>query len=439
MAQGLAAPVAETVVEARPTVSGGSGLRRSLSWVLPHRGGRFGALDGFRAMAAMGVVVYHLAGPIGILRPEDGTTFIEALVNNLGNFGVAVFFLLSGFLLYRPFVAAAFQDRPEPDPVRFLRHRALRIYPAYWVALLAFIVLIGVKNPSPEKYAKIALLMQNYYPAHAQVGLHVAWTLVIEVSFYVALPFIAWGIRHGLARGARSPLARLQAQLLGLGLMVVGSVLWRCTVGPQDTPFDMTHLWLFNFLDWFALGMLLAVAVAWNDMGRPLPRWFQALADNSAACWLLALQCYVVLSLLRVEAGTGAAGGARESAADLVIRFFFNGMAAFFVLLPGVLGRRRGDRLHRAFDAPAPAFVGTVSYGVYLWHTIWIKLLADAIWGTTLPKAPTLSESTVLVIGVLVATLAAATASFVLVERPLMRFKDPRPRPVSASGEAVAR
>lgn len=393
-----------------------------------HRGSRFGALDGCRAVAAGAVVLYHIAQPVGLLRPQDGVNPVEALLNNLGNFGVAVFFLLSGFLLYRPYVSAAFSDRRTPDPVQFLRRRAVRIFPGYWLALSAFIVLIGVKNPSSQKYATLYLLVQNYRPAHAQVGLHVAWTLVIEVSFYVALPFIAWLIGDVVGRGARSRRAKAQAQLLGLGLMVVTCLAYRCTIGVQSDAFDMTHLWLPNYLDWFALGMLLAVAVAWVDAGRALPRAVTALAGNTVACWALAGWCYVVLSFVRVEAGTGAAGGARETATDMVVRFFFNGLGAFFLLLPIVLGGRVADRLRQSLDTTSVAMAGAVSYGIYLWHTIWIKVLAEALWDSTLPADPSFASILVFVSGVVVATTVAATLSFLLVEQPALRFKDSRRR-----------
>jgi peptidoglycan/LPS O-acetylase OafA/YrhL len=92
---------------------------------------RFPLLDGVRALAALSIVFLHVG---------DGTGF--ARTNALGAFtsrmdaGVALFFVLSGFLLYRPFVAARLDDRPAPSAGRYLRRRLLRIVPAYWLALL---------------------------------------------------------------------------------------------------------------------------------------------------------------------------------------------------------------------------------------------------------------------------------------------------------------
>jgi peptidoglycan/LPS O-acetylase OafA/YrhL len=391
--------------------------------LLPHHGSRFGALDGYRALAALAVVVYHLASPLGWFRLGGDAGVTGALISNLGNFGVAIFFLLSGFLLYRPFARAALADEPGPATLRFLRHRVLRIYPAYWVALTAAIVLVGVANPSGEKYAILYLLVQNYRAGHALLGLGVAWTLVIEVSFYITLPFLAWGIRL-LGRRAASIAGRMRAQLLGLGLLAAASLLYRFTLAVPSRPFQTTHLWLPNFLDWFALGMLLAVCVAWVDLGGRLPRWFQALADNWWAPVLLAAQSYVVLALLRLDARSGALGGGQESEFEMAIRFFFNGVGAFFLLLPVVLDRDHGDLLHRTLGGRSLALLGTMSYGVYLWHTIWIKFIANRIWDTTLPLDPPFGESALLVVSVFALTFAAALGSFLLIEHPVMRFKD---------------
>ncbi|MEZ5134710.1 MAG: hypothetical protein R2699_06545 [Acidimicrobiales bacterium] len=190
----------------------------------------------------------------------------------------------------------------------------MRIYPAYWVALLAFIALIGLKmNPTLGNLASIFGLVQIYRPLFGFAALSVAWTLCIEVSFYVALPFIALGIQRGLGAAARTPKARMQAQLLRLGIMVAVAYIYRITIAAQATgPGDNQHLWLPNYLDWFALGMALALAVVWRDMGRPLPRAVQVFADSGWACWVVAAMAYGILMMLRSVAKRPPAASARR-------------------------------------------------------------------------------------------------------------------------------
>ncbi len=398
--------------------------QRIVRVVEPHQGGRFAALDGYRAIAAIGVLVYHVAGNAKL---TQGSSPLNAFLANLGNFGVAVFFLLSGFLLYRGFVASALTDEPGPRWFRFWRHRFLRIYPAYWVALLAFIALIGLKmNPTLGNLASIFGLVQIYRPLFGFAALSVAWTLCIEVSFYVALPFIALGIQRGLGAAARTPKARMQAQLLGLGIMVAVAYIYRITIAAQATgPGDNQHLWLPNYLDWFALGMALALAVVWRDMGRPLPRAVQVFADSGWACWVVAAMAYGILMMLRSGGEATAGGFGKETATEMCLRFFFNGTAAFFFLLPGILSLRDPDRMKGWLSALVPAYLGTISYGIYLWHKIWLDWMKGtqpepgfaASWGFW----PTLAA-------VFALTVLSASASWFLIERPLLRFKDPRRR-----------
>ena len=431
--------------------------RRLAAIFEPHRDGRFAALDGYRAVAAIGVLVYHVAGTAKIT--TDGSA-LAGIVGNLGNFGVAVFFLLSGFLLYRPFVNAHLSDGPDPRWLRFWRHRFLRIFPAYWLALTAFILLIGLRNASWSTYLTLYTLTQTYRPYFGFAALTVAWTLCIEVSFYVVLPFLAAGIRRGLGRGARSLRTRVQAQLLGLGVLWVVGWIYRVTiaaqaVGPDAGPADNQHLWLPNFLDWFVLGMLLAVAVAWTDAGGRLPRWLTSLADTGWLCTLIAAACYLALALTRSTEPQLVTGTGKETVVQMSLRFALNGAAAFFFLLPAVLAERRGS-LQRALATRVPLFLGTVSYGIYLWHKLWLDWLkpdkadkgaalegfggiGSAVRSATAGIRDAMQSRAangflVLLALVFVLAVAAATASYVGVERPMMRFKDPRRRP---SGEGT--
>jgi peptidoglycan/LPS O-acetylase OafA/YrhL len=415
----------------------------------PHRDGRFASLDGYRAVAALGVLVYHVAGTARLT--ADGSP-AAGLVGNLGNFGVAVFFLLSGFLLYRPFVAAHLEDRAGPRWLRFWRHRFLRIFPGYWLALTAFILLVGLNNPSFSTLVTLYTLTQVYRPYFGFAALTVAWTLCIEVSFYVALPFIAAGIRHGLGRGARSPRTRLQAQLLGLAVLWVLGWIYRVTVaaaavGPDAGPADNQHLWLPNYLDWFALGMVLAVAVAWIDTGGALPGWVRSLAETPWLCLLISGAAYLILGLTRSVEPELVTGTGKETLAQMSLRFFLNGACAFFLLLPAVLGGPRAASISKVMATPVLLFGGTISYGIYLWHKLWLDWLkpdkgrgpepsgfgavGDAVRGGLDGVQEALQSLAgtgfwTLLTCVLALTVVTAALSYVGVERPVMRFKDPR-------------
>jgi len=402
---------------------------RTLRFIEPNRGSRFAALDGCRAVAALGVVVYHVAGYEGY---ATGDSLVNRFFNNLGNFGVAIFFLLSGFLLYRPFVMAWFRNEPSPAVAVYLRRRFLRIFPAYWLALGAFIALGLFKANSPDGYyyATLFSLTQTYRPAFGFAGLSVAWTLCIEISFYLALPVIAFGIRL-IGRRAHTVRMKLEAQLLGLGFITIIAFGYRVMfAGPWQFDdvrhrFTVVHLWLFNYLDWFALGMLLAVSVCWTDIGKRLPRLFQALADSAWLCWILSVSCYVLLMLVRHIAVVGSAGVDRETTLQMFVRFLLNGAAAFFFLLPAVIGAAQVNLINRALASLVAMYLGTVSYGIYLWHKIWLDYLKGEPPPGKVTAPPTYTFWPMLGLVVLLAVIAAS-ASYFLVERPVMRFKEPR-------------
>jgi peptidoglycan/LPS O-acetylase OafA/YrhL len=389
--------------------------------------GRFASLDGYRAVAAIGVLVYHVAG---YARISTGDNPLAMFVHNVGNFGVAVFFLLSGFLLYRPFAAAHFRGTAPPEPVGYLRRRLVRIWPAYTVALGAFLALglNTARNVGPDYYFTLFTLTQVYRRAYGFAGLAVAWTLCVEVAFYLALPLLAGGIRY-LGRGATTARMKLEAQVAGLATMYAVALIYRWLVAAPaqyDTvsyPFAVFHLWLPNFLDWFALGMLLAVCSVWTDLGRALPAALQRLADTWWLSWLAGAVCFGVLMVARGGGLDDAGGLARETPELMFLRFFLNGAAAFFFLLPAILATTRDDPGNRALSHVVPMYLGTVSYGIYLWHKVFLDKLKEG-------HEVGASRYSFWVMLALVFGLAvlAASLSYFLVEKPFLRFKDRRRR-----------
>jgi peptidoglycan/LPS O-acetylase OafA/YrhL len=174
----------------------------------PSSGLRLPAVEGLRAFAACSIVVYHIwryADPAGTLSlgPFDHV-FLQLPL------GVTLLFTLSGFLLYRPFAAALLRNEPRPNFVSYLRNRALRILPAYWVILVVtgvilqttltrFDLRVGSLASRPTLLLRDALFIQNYSRQSIMTGIGPGWSLAIEVVFYLALPLI---VLIGCAIGA---------------------------------------------------------------------------------------------------------------------------------------------------------------------------------------------------------------------------------------------
>ncbi|MEY2432432.1 MAG: hypothetical protein QOC92_2157 [Acidimicrobiaceae bacterium] len=377
---------------------------------------RFPLFDGFRAIAAVSVLLTHAAFDTGFdIRSSWGRFFARADV------GVAIFFLISGFLLYRPFVTARIRGEPRPTTGAFLWRRALRIYPAYWLALVGLVAFTPIAVHGITNWLRFVGLVHIYWPTTVFGPVAQSWTLATEIAFYLFLPLYAIAQRRVVPDDADQS-RMLRAELIGVAALT--GIAWGYRfwlVSLHSTRFGVYNTWLPAWLDHFALGMLLAiVSVRVAETGTAAParldhRWAPAVCWTVAgvAYWLVCTQLGVAVNYVLFTE--------RD---EMVVHVFY-AIVAFFVLLPGVFGPPRVGFIRRLLGNRLVQLVGLVSYGVYLWHELWIIRLrewagapTDALGGS-LPK---------LVGVVLVFTLVTASLSYVLIERPLLRRKHLVPR-----------
>jgi peptidoglycan/LPS O-acetylase OafA/YrhL len=200
----------------------------------PGRAAPIPGVEGVRAVAAVSVLIFHCwqYGTDGPTRADLG--LVNRFVLPHLSLGVTLFFSLSGFLLYQPFVAAAVSGSPFPKVGSYFRNRALRILPAYWVILLAVGVLLpaalvrqsrdqlvlGRLVENPWLAVRNATLTQGYSPTGLLSGIAPAWSLAVEVVFYLALPLLGL-LAVVAARRAATPTRRLLAGLVPAGLLLV--------------------------------------------------------------------------------------------------------------------------------------------------------------------------------------------------------------------------
>ncbi len=364
--------------------------------------------DGVRALAALSVLVFHAALFTG--------TFHGSLGNYLINLdaGVWVFFVASGFLLYRPFVQAHFSRERRPNVARYFLRRGARIYPAYWVALLVMTVVLGEATLHGTANAiRHATLTQSYVggrPADLFAGLPQAWTLVVEVSFYVFLPCFAY-----LVVLASRRCSAVAVELGGLAvLMTVGvaAVLWASFGHPP-----LAVLVLPTHLPAFALGMLLAVLVS-RPWGAGVAAALTWAGRRPWLWWLLAAAAFVAIPLVfgrtTVKPGPG-------QAAELDLCRTVIGVC---IVVPAVLGDQGAGLMRRFLRARWMVFLGVISYGIYLWHYN-IVVIAQRDW---LGYKPDGGNAAVVGVLAFAATVVVAAASWYLIERPLIRLVHRRAR-----------
>jgi peptidoglycan/LPS O-acetylase OafA/YrhL len=300
-------------------------------------------IDGLRAVAAWSIVVFHVWVFTSPAELQWNLGPLTAFVSPLQS-GVTLFFVLSGFLLYRPIAAALLDGERAPDIFGYVRNRALRILPAYWVilAIAAFVLRsasLGVSGPGvvggaltdTKTFVLDVLLLQTYVPHAIWTGILPAWSLTIEVAFYLVLPLLGLAAMRFAAHSSRRLGAAvgpvLAMLVLGGAGKILMSVLRGGSGGSAATGWDgvldrslLTHADLFGFgmgaalllLCWErGLGNGLKVLVRQN-LSRPLayvglPTIFLGYYLLPTYVYNAAVACLVAICLLRLLAPREAA------------------------------------------------------------------------------------------------------------------------------------
>jgi peptidoglycan/LPS O-acetylase OafA/YrhL len=352
--------------------------------------GRAAAVDGLRAVAALSVLGYHAwlytrdrvsAGVRGSLADE--------LAHEL-RLGLVLFFVLSGYLLYGPWVRAALDEASAPRTAAYLVRRAARIVPAYYAAVVGSIVLLwgldatpGVRLPAADDLWLFALFGQNF-SVDTLLSLNAPlWTLAVEWSFYLMLPVLGW-----LALRLRG--ASREVQAIVPTLFLVAGVGWNWWIAGEEVPPTLTKV-LPAMAPYFAVGMLAALLAHGRALGR-------------RGGWALLA---AGIALVGADAWW-AALAAREGSHDLTLHVLRDlvGACGFGAILLGVTLAPAP----RVLGARPLAAVGVWSYGVYLWH---VPLLLWLRGNDLLPASGPLAFLVVLPL-----SLVVAAASWRLLERP---------------------
>jgi peptidoglycan/LPS O-acetylase OafA/YrhL len=373
---------------------------------------RFPAIDGLRAVAVCAVVVTHTA----FLSGFNGKGFLGAVTARLDS-GVALFFVISGFLLYRPFVAARYRGERGPRVRSYARRRILRIVPAYWLALTVLTIWPGLLF-MPEKWYIYYGFMQNLHPNYAAGGITAAWSLCCEMQFYILLPLYAIGLFYALRRlPVRTQMVIELVLLLALGAL---SETVRGLAYADPSP-DVVSSTIAGTFWWFALGMALAlISARWHAVeAARRPAALRAVVRWPLLFWVAAAAQMVVITRI----GMPVLDITAYSTGTWVGGHVLYGLMAATFALPIFLGIEGHGGLPERFLTLRPvAWLGLVSYGVFLWHhPLTGKFAGVQDWTTH----GSFIIYTLVVFGV---ALAAATLSYYLLERPILRYKDGRPR-----------
>lgn len=319
-------------------------------------------LDGLRAVAALGIVVTHVA-----FQTATASPLLERF-----DYFVAVFFALSAFLLAR-----------GPRRPGYFSRRVARIAPAYLVCVA--VVLLTLPPVGAAQAAANLTLTQLYVPHSLIDGLTHLWSLAVECAFYLVLPAY-------LALGSR-----------GRGRVVFAAVVvglaWPWLVrGLYDPQAVNMQIWPPSYAPWFAVGLVLA-ELERTGVRYAGPRWPFALTALPVA-WFAGV--------------VGPPGLTHPTPREFNARVILGTLFAALVVAPYALGPREAGTL--LSSAPART-VGRWSYSIFLWH------VAVLYWVFPVLGMPLFGGHFMLVLAAtVVGTLAVAYVSYELVEVPGARF-----------------
>jgi len=388
----------------------------------------FPLVDSLRAIAVLAIVALHAGIYAGALAD---TAMTRPYAYRL-EAGVWAFFLVSGLVLYRPWVAARLAGEALPSARAFARRRVLRIVPAYWLALvLTGLIVHGNDVFTARGVPTYFLFGQIYWSDTASSGIPAAWTLDVEVAFYLVVPLWGWLMRR--LPGA-TPAARLRTELLALAALAATSVLYKVVVlwtgatGARSTALEPLLTALPAWLDVFAIGMALAVVHAARAGSVPAPRGLGWLDARPGLAWLAAAGVLWVAAVPLALSDQPMAGWTHG---EFLARHLTNTAIGLLALLPLVFGDQTRGLLRRALASPVLLWLGLVSYGAYLYHLLVLGKLGDWHLGDHLGRVhPYVGWFALALAG----SAALAAVSWYGLERPLQRFRGKgaaRPEPTS--------
>ena len=397
------------------------------------------AFDGYRALAIIGVVFFHVLLVSGVFASLGDSGMGVLTWGLLPRAPLTTLFIVSGFVIYLPTVA---RDGDFGRVASFALRRGARILPAYWVALGIALVLLATVTPSPgvpgagpiaTHFALLetpALLAQSHYP----LGLGVippVWTLSVELGFYVVLPLVAAAyFRHPvvwLAITAGVVVIWQEAALHADGIAALfGADL-------SQAAESRIHLYYASQFPSWAFALAAGMTGAWAYV-RLRDRWppevLARFALRATAVAALTLAFFVYLAGHQAVNDPIPFNGLFARQSLVVALGYPAALAATLValtLLPG--------RFQSPFANSPIRWAADISYGIYLIHfaVIWVALRE-----LSLP-----ADGSMWAVGawgalVLPVSIAYAYLSARLLERPVRRWAHRFGRRAQAPDEAPA-
>ncbi|HEY7418069.1 MAG TPA: acyltransferase, partial [Ktedonobacteraceae bacterium] len=363
--------------------------------------GTIPVLDGIRALACLAVVAYHISlmtiQDTPLWTPQHTPTLIAAIALS-GDTGVTLFFVLSGFLLFRPYVKALlFPDTDWPSTWRFYLRRALRILPVYYISLIALAIILAPNYFNLDHARQWLLFLTLFMDSSARTYQQINgpfWTLAVEWQFYLLLPFIALGMAL-LVNRFKSFQHRLFALLTCLGLLIVWGIGTR-TLGLYMTSHPngiflpraiLTKIMPFiygplsstglhgKFMEDFAIGMLASTCYTLSLYQQGESKFQMTLNKLAPLFFAAGVLLLLTMALWKLN-----------NAFQLVPVFdpvngLYSNLSEFgfasgygLCIVAALFG---ASWLKGPFEWRPLRWIGILSYSIYMWHLPVLKIFSD--------------------------------------------------------------
>ncbi len=433
----------EGVVEVVQQIKGADHLKNTSSVVEKPVSNHLLGADGLRAFACL-LVVFHHVGLTLDFKAGVAENWLGIFVP-IGGYGVVIFFVLSGFLLSRPFWSALRAGEKLPSLRTYFLRRFARIVPGFWLSMVLSLILglvLGVSAYDTTTFLRFAsgMLFLNEFASFSIFPVETngpLWSISYEIGSYLIMPAafaLLFILRHRV-RHFSGQIGLWSAVILaafGLHMVFVSSVGMIPVPDFSVVPFDLMNLgkiWfprfnIFSMFAIFAFGVLASAAqlqlAAWRSYG----------ADILAALSLIAIGVFL-FAVERPFFGGASIGG--------IFRFPYNGypllpalLAVFLATAPSsvIIGRMTDGRVLR--------YLAKISFGIYIYHVLVLTLLQVAFFGKSIPATSHMQAYAEL-LGTLGITFCVAHLSWYRLEKRIIdwarSFEIKRPK-VSAGPEA---
>jgi len=377
------------------------------------RQGEFLAGDGIRGIGMVCIIMAHLVGGAGFLDGVFDKGFRGAYGSLPGTvfsglqLGLPMFFVLSGYLISRPWVRAYVLDRRTPTLRRYLRSRVLRIVPVFWLVGALMFIQYGWHGASLLDVTAIFGFAQIYHTSVASLFLGQAWTIDVEVAFYAMIPISAWLLTLATRRiAARTghDLGRRERVAFLVSLLAVATVASAYMRG--TTVGTLWNESLPATFYYFAPGVALAALELefTGDLARARLRRLAPVFGVSAtiiAVGLMIAEAHDTLALVRARGAFAVAAASGLALGALLARQLGRGDSPPWV----------DNRVTRWLGARSyPCYIlqsATVATAAYIMGRVgggpWVELLAMTAF-------------------VLPVTIAVGSIVHVTIERPLLQW-----------------